>query len=65
MVCTRSDLEFATGRLSQHMDSLTISLWTYVKLIFRYIKSTKEFGLLLNGSDENLAAHGYCEAERA
>lgn len=65
MTCTRPDIAFAVGRLSQHMENPSINVWTCVKQIFRYIKGTADFGLLFGDSKNPLAAHGYCGADWA
>lgn len=49
MIGTRPDLAFVIGRLSQHMQKPTNSLWTAVKRVFRYIQGTRKLVITYGG----------------
>lgn len=52
MVCTRPDICFVVGRLSQFMEKPTKSLWTAVKRVFRYIAGTLSTGIVYTGDQK-------------
>eukprot|EP00171_Calliarthron_tuberculosum_P004980 IDg4980t1 len=45
-VRTRPDISFAVSRLAQYVEKPTTQLWTFVKLILRYISGTRRGGEL-------------------
>ena len=45
MVCTRPDVAHAVGVLSRFMSNLGKEHWTTVKLVFRYLSGTSDYGL--------------------
>jgi len=49
-VGTRPDIAFAVGRLAQHVEKPTKSLWVAVKRVLRYIAGTRSVGILYQGS---------------
>lgn len=66
MVCTRPDIAFAVGRLSQYMNSPTMQLWTCVKRVFRYLQGTRENGITYTKSPTNtIHLLGYSDSDWA
>lgn len=57
MTLTRPDIAFTVNRLAQSMASPTSSDWGAVKRLFRYLKGTLHFGLLLRKSSVLLLRH--------
>lgn len=47
MICTRRDIAIAVSRLSWFMETATISLWTCVNSVFRYLIGTRDLGIML------------------
>ena len=62
MICTRPDLAFAVGKLSQYSESPKEHHWTAVKRVLRYIKGTDNFGILFNGSEPR-SVTGFSDAD--
>ncbi|KAL3830766.1 hypothetical protein ACJIZ3_019568 [Penstemon smallii] len=50
LLFTRPDLAFSVNKVCQYMHSPRVSHWQCVKRILRYLKSTADFGLLLQPS---------------
>lgn len=66
MIGTRPDIAFVIGRLSQYMESPTTTLWVCVKRVLRYIRGTREMGIVFEGGDATLARpRGYCDSDWA
>jgi hypothetical protein len=61
MVATRPDLSFSVGAVSQFMSSPGEEHWAAVKRIFRYVKGTADFKLILGGEGREL--EGYTDAD--
>lgn len=65
MIWIRPNIAFSVGRLLQYMEKPTMSLWTCVKPVFRYIKGTTETGLKYNRSHGSLEEEGFWNADWA
>lgn len=63
MVGTRMDLAFAVSVVSQHMAKPGPMHWATIKRIMRYLKGSLNHKLCLGGN--NIALHGYCDADWA
>ena len=48
MVCIRLDLAQAVSVVSKFLSNLGRSHWDVVKWIFRYLRSTKNYGIMFN-----------------
>lgn len=53
MVCTRPDLAHSVSVVSRYMARAGREHWSGVKWILRYLKGSKQFGLLYDGRKEN------------
>ena len=49
MVCTIPDIVHAVGVLSRFMSKPGKEHWTVVKLVFRYLRGTSDYGLCYQG----------------
>lgn len=66
MICARPDICFVVGRLSQHMENPTQSLWTAVKHVFRQIAGTASAGIVYSGAKQTLGSLvGYSDSNWA
>ena len=65
MTATRPDLSYVVTILSQHMAKPTMTHFTMAKHVLRYLKGTKEQGLMFRKSVEDLSLIGYCDADWA
>jgi hypothetical protein len=64
MTCTRPDISLAIGKVSRYMPNPCKVNWKAVKWILRYLKGTKDVGLLFNGSLNNAKSFiGYVDAD--
>ena len=64
MVCTRPDIALAMGKVSRYMSNPGKVHWEAVKWILRYLKSTKDYGLLFDGLSSNAKSLlGYVDAD--
>jgi len=63
MVCTRPDLAYAVGVVSQFMSNLGEAHWATVKWILRYLRGTFKICLCFGNGDPVL--HGYIDADYA
>ena len=64
MVCTRPDLALSMGKVSRYMSNPGKVHWEAVKWILRYLKGTKDVGLLFDGkSDRAKLLLGYVDAD--
>ncbi len=64
MISMRKDIAFAVGKLSQFVEKPTEVNWNAVKRVLRYLQSTKDYGILYDGSKSSDAV-GYSEADWA
>ena len=64
MVCTRPDIGFAVGKLSQFTESPRSEHWTAVKRVLRYIKSTISKGITYY-EPENIKTVAYADSDWA
>lgn len=51
--CTRPDLSFVIGKLSQHFAEPSEEHWNTVKHVFRYLKGTTNYGLCFKKDDKS------------
>lgn len=65
MIWTRPDTAIAVDRLFQYMKYPTVSIWTCVERVFRFIKGTSTFGIPFNGQNWELTFEGYCDGDWA
>jgi hypothetical protein len=64
MVCTRPDLAYAMGKVSRYMSNPGKVHWEAVKWILRYLKGTKDVGLLFDANSNNAKSLlGYVDAD--
>lgn len=62
---TRPDIAFAVQALGRHLQSSTDAHWTAGKRILRYLKGTKDIGLVYGDSSQGLTLRGYADADWA
>lgn len=62
---SRPDISYAVSLLSRYLDKPNENLWKAGKRIIRYLKGTKEKGLLFRRSDEEEVLWGYSDADWA
>ena len=60
---TRPDIAFSVHQVSQFMQNPMVSHWTAAKRIMRYLKGTKECGIIYSRGDLTLKA--FCDADWA
>ncbi|KAL1293919.1 hypothetical protein AAHE18_19G104500 [Arachis hypogaea] len=60
MNCTRLDIAYAVNRLSRYTHNINKDHWITLTRIMRYLKGTKNFGLLYSGYPSIL--EGYTDA---
>ena len=68
MICTRPDLGFAVGRLSQYCEEPLRCHWNAVKRVYRYVKGTQNMGILYDAKSETSPDSpivGYCDSDWA
>ena len=68
MICTRPDLGFAVGRLSQYCEEPLSRQWNAVKRVYRYVKGTQNMGVVHNAKSETSSDApivGYCDSDWA
>ncbi|KAJ3705170.1 hypothetical protein LUZ61_008875 [Rhynchospora tenuis] len=61
---TRPDISFAVNKVSQFMHEPTVTQWTAVKRILRYLAGTLHHGLFIH-ANSSTALHGYSDADWA
>ena len=59
---TRPDISYAVGYLSRHMTAFNEQHWAAVKHLFRYLKGTTNYGIVLS-ADNLHAVEGYTDAD--
>ena len=64
MVSTRPDIAYPVSVLSRYMANPDQKHWKAIKRIFRYLKETRELGLVLGGSDK-VTLEGYSDSDFA
>lgn len=64
-VGTRPDIAFAVSLVSQALDCPTKNHWAMVKRILKYLKGTKNTGLLYKSDCESGILTAYCDADFA
>ena len=62
MICTRPDLAYSVGRLSQFCEAPVKEHWTAIKRVFRYIRGSQNVGLRF-GPCDSLKVEGYCDSD--
>lgn len=71
--CTRPDLSFAVGLLSQHLERPGMLQWEAATHVLRYLKGTVNLGItydgnhtsVINGSESSLCPVSHCDADWA
>jgi hypothetical protein len=61
---TRPDIMYAVSKASEYMSNPNQHAWTNVKRIFRYLQSTKDYGILFKGNND-LKVVAYADADFA
>ena len=61
---TRPDISFAVNKLSQFMHQPTITHWSAVKRVLRYLKGTSDHGILIRKTSPS-TLHAYADADWA
>ena len=64
-VVTRPDISYACNVLAKHMGCSLKEHWPAVQHILRYLQSTKELGLVFEGSSKSCLLEGYSDADFA
>ena len=65
MSCTRPDLAWIVTKLSQHLSKPSLSDWTAVKHVLRYIKYSINYELTYQKSKNRLKIEGFIDSDRA
>lgn len=61
---TRPDISYAVSYLARHMTNPTMAAWNTAKGVLRYLKGTKDFGIIYKKTgDEGL--YGYSDSDWA
>jgi hypothetical protein len=63
--CTRPDIAFAVGRLCRYMDNPGTGHWKAAKHIVKYLKGTRNAGLLYQKTDHEEKLSAYVDADYA
>jgi hypothetical protein len=66
MVCTRPDIAHAVGVLSRYMSKPGKEHWTVIKMVFKYLCGTTNYGLCYQGRprlDKVVEIHGFVDAD--
>ncbi|MBW0482594.1 hypothetical protein O181_022309 [Austropuccinia psidii MF-1] len=61
--CTRPDLAYSTSSLSQFLDSPSNDHVAAFKRILRYLQGTKDFSLILGGSNPSSTISGFADSD--
>jgi hypothetical protein len=61
LTCTRPDILYAVGLVSQYMEESNSTHWKTLKRIFHYIQDTLTLGLFYSSSTNNFAIFGYSD----
>lgn len=64
MTGTRPDIANALGNVSKYCEKYNKSHWVAAKRILKYLKTTKNYGIVLNGMKQS-ELHGYADANWA
>jgi len=59
------DIAYATNRLAQFMSQHELKHWTAIKIIFCYLKGTRNYALTYGGTNSNTDINIYCNADWA
>ena len=67
MICTRPDLAHVISVTSRYMADPGKEHWNDLKWILRYMKYTRDWGIVFNGCDKvsEEVVVGYCDADYA
>ena len=63
MICTRPDITHVVSVVSKFMTNLWKEHWNTVKLILRYLKRTKDFGISFGSSNGVDELEGFVDAD--
>lgn len=62
--CTRPDITYAVGKLSQFLENPNDTHWMAFKRVLRYLKGTQDYGLLYQPDSGNIIS-GYVDSSWA
>jgi hypothetical protein len=65
MVCTRPDLAQAVSVVSKFMANPGRHYWDAVKLIFKFLRGTTNYGITFAGQKSDVSVVGYVDADYA
>ena len=63
--CTRPDLSWTVSKLSQHLSNPSLTHFTMLKHVFRYVAGTIDYCLTFKKSEQNLELIAYSDADWA
>ena len=64
-IITRPDIAFAVGVVSRYVDKHGQPHWNSVKRIIRYLKNTRDYGILYSKTQESEVIHGFSDSDFA
>nr|GAT44721.1 predicted protein [Mycena chlorophos] len=64
-ICTRPDIAYAVGRLSQFAANPGPEHQAACKRVFRYLSGTRNYGLVYGPQRDGVVFEGYCDADYA
>ena len=65
MVCTRPDLAHVVSVVSKFLSNPRRMHWDAVKLIFRYLRGTTDYGIMFSKQQSGPSVRGYVDADYA
>lgn len=60
---TRPDIAYAVQALGRHLQASGPEHWMAAKRVLRYLKGTRDMGIVYGLTDDSLELHGYCDAD--
>ncbi|KAI5748286.1 hypothetical protein M8J77_023876 [Diaphorina citri] len=63
MLATRPDLSFCINFFSRYQNNYCEQLWQSLKRVLRYIKGTRDFGLIYEKSSEDIILDAYVDSD--
>ena len=64
MLCTRPDICYIVGVISQYQSNMSLAHWIAVKDILKYLWRTKNYMLVYLDSDLNLLGYTDCDSKQ-
>ena len=64
MVCTRPDIAYAVSVLSRFMSNPKEKHWRFVKMLLKYLKTTREYSLIYPNQNTTILT-GYSDSDHA